>query len=53
MPTLDGAFAERLAKRLVTESEVDRRRLEVLAWLAREGRLEVRIAIAVETREHR
>ena len=45
---LDGAFAERLADRLVTESEVDRRRLEVLAWLAREGRLEVRIAIAVD-----
>ena len=46
--TLDGAFAGRLAERLVTESEVDRRRLEVLAWLAREGRLEVRIAIAVD-----
>ena len=46
--TLDGAFAERLAGRLVTDSEVDRRRLEVLAWLAREGRLEVRIAIAVD-----
>lgn len=46
--TLDGVFAERLADRLVTESEVDRRRLEVLAWLAREGRLEVRIAIAVD-----
>ena len=46
--TLDGAFAERLAERLVTDSEVDRRRLEVLAWLAREGRLEVRIAIAVD-----
>jgi superfamily II DNA or RNA helicase len=46
--TLDGAFAERLAERLVTDSEVDRRRLEILAWLAREGRLEVRIAIAVD-----
>lgn len=46
--TLDGAFAERLAERLVTESDVDRRRLGVLAWLAREGRLEVRIAIAVD-----
>ena len=45
---LDGAFAERLADRLVTEGEIDRRRLEVLAWLAREGRLEVRIAIAVD-----
>jgi superfamily II DNA or RNA helicase len=48
--TLDGAFAKRLADRLITESEVDRRRLEVLAWLAREGRLEVRIAIAVDDR---
>lgn len=46
--TLDGAFAQRLAERLLTDSEVDRRRLEVLAWLAREGRLEVRIAIAVD-----
>ena len=46
--TLDGAFAERLAERLVTDSEVDRRRLEVLAWLAREGRLEARIAIAID-----
>ncbi|KWW97715.1 hypothetical protein TH66_19615 [Carbonactinospora thermoautotrophica] len=46
--SLDGAFAERLAQRLVTDNEVDRRRLEVLAWLAKEGRLEVRIAIAVD-----
>lgn len=46
--TLDGAFATRLAERLITDSEVDLRRLEVLAWLAREGRLEVRIAVAVD-----
>jgi hypothetical protein len=46
--TLDGAFAERLANGLTTESDVARRRLEVLAWLARTGRLEVRIAIAVD-----
>ncbi len=46
--TLDGAFAGRLAERLLTDSDVDRRRLEVLAWLAREGRLEVRIAVAVD-----
>jgi hypothetical protein len=46
--TLDGAFAERLADHLLTDNEVDRRRLEVLAWLAREGRLEVRIAIAID-----
>lgn len=46
--TLDGAFADTLAQRLVTDNEVDRRRLEVLAWLAREGRLQVRIAVAVD-----
>lgn len=46
--TLDGAFADTLAHRLVTDNEVDRRRLEVLAWLAREGRLQVRIAVAVD-----
>lgn len=45
---LDGVFAERLAEGLVTNSEVDSRRLEVLAWLAREGRLEVRVAIAID-----
>ncbi|MFE0551897.1 helicase-related protein [Streptomyces pilosus] len=42
------AFAKKLADALVTDSEVDRRRLEVLAWLAREGRLEVRIAIPID-----
>ncbi|MFE1433053.1 helicase-related protein [Streptomyces griseoaurantiacus] len=41
------AFAKKLADALVTDSEVDRRRLEVLAWLAKEGRLDVRIAIPV------
>jgi hypothetical protein len=46
--SLDGVFAERLAQRLASDDDVDRRRLEVLAWLAREGRLEVRIAIAVD-----
>ena len=46
--TLDGAFAERLAERLATDDDIERRRLEVLAWLAREGQLEVRIAIAVD-----
>lgn len=46
--SLDGDFAARLADRLVTETEVDKRRLEVLAWLAREGRLKVRIAVAVD-----
>ncbi|MER6849214.1 helicase-related protein [Streptomyces flaveolus] len=42
------AFAKKLADALVTESEVDRRRLEVLAWLAKVGRLDVRIAIPVD-----
>jgi hypothetical protein len=46
---LDGAFAIRLAERLVTSDEVDRRRLEVLAWLIRENRLEVRIVIAIDS----
>jgi hypothetical protein len=47
-PTLDGAFAERLAGRLATDNDVDQRRLAVLAWLARESRLEVRIAIPID-----
>ena len=47
--SLDGAFAAQLASRLATADEVAQRRLEVLAWLAREGRLEVRVAIAVDS----
>lgn len=47
--SLDGEFATRLAQQLVTADEVARRRLEVLAWLARERRLEVRIALAVDS----
>lgn len=43
-------FAERLRKELVPEDEIARRRLEVLGWLAREGRLHVRVAIAVDER---
>jgi hypothetical protein len=46
--SLDGAFAQRLADRLVTDNEVDQKRLQVLAWLAQEHRLEVRIAIAMD-----
>ncbi len=46
--TLDGAFAAKLASQLVPADEIAARRLEVLAWLAREGRLHVRIAIAVD-----
>jgi superfamily II DNA or RNA helicase len=41
-------FAARLAHELVPEDEIARRRLEVLAWLVRDGRLEVRVAIAVD-----
>ncbi len=46
--SLEGVFAQRLAERLVTDREVDQKRLQVLAWLAQEHRLEVRIAIAVD-----
>lgn len=46
--TLDGDFARRLTDRLLTDSDVDGRRLEVLAWLAAHDRLEVRVAIAVD-----
>jgi hypothetical protein len=41
-------FAERLATELVPEDEIARRRLEVLAWLLQEKRLEIRVAIAVD-----
>lgn len=43
----NGPLAERLAAGLVTSDDVDRQRIEVLAWLIREGRLTVRIAVAV------
>jgi hypothetical protein len=46
--SLDGPFAQRLADCLVTDSDVNQNRLEVLAWLAQQGRLEVRIAIAID-----
>jgi len=46
--TLDGAFADKLASQLVAPDEIAARRLEVLAWLARQGRLHVRIAIAID-----
>jgi hypothetical protein len=46
--TLDGAFAAKLASQLVAPDEIAARRLEVLAWLAREGRLDARIAIALD-----
>ncbi len=40
------SLAKRLAAELVADDELARRRLEVLAFLARERRLEVRIALA-------
>ena len=46
--SLDGPFAQKLADKLVTDNEVDENRLQVLAWLAQQGRVEVRIAIAVD-----
>jgi Helicase conserved C-terminal domain/SNF2-related domain len=46
--TLDGVFAAKLASQLVAPDEIAARRLEVLAWLAREGRLDARIAIALD-----
>jgi len=41
-------LAARLARSLATADDLERRRLEVLAWLARERRLEVRVAVAVD-----
>ncbi len=42
------ALAERLASELVPEDELAQGRLAVLSWLAREGRLVVRVAIALD-----
>lgn len=41
-------LAERLASALVPEDEISQQRLAVLSWLAREGRLVVRVAIALD-----
>ena len=38
-------LADRLAKALITRSDIERDHLSVLAWLMREGRLETRIII--------
>jgi hypothetical protein len=46
--TITDALAQRMAAGLVTSNEVDRRRMEVLAWLIKEKRLEVKIAIAID-----
>lgn len=44
----DGPLAYRLAASLVTSDEIDRRRIEVLAWLVKAGRLTVKIAVAID-----
>ena len=41
-------LSKRLASELVPEDEIARRRLEVLAWLAKEGRLRIKVAVAVD-----
>ncbi len=46
--TLDGPLAQRLVQGLATTSDIDRRRIEVLAWLVRQGRLQVRVAVPVD-----
>jgi superfamily II DNA or RNA helicase len=46
--SLGGALAERLADRLATEDDLVTARLQVLAWMARAGRLQVRIAVPVD-----
>ena len=45
---IPGALAERLASELVPAAEIERGRLAVLSWLAREGRLVARVAVAVD-----
>ena len=44
-PTL----AARLAEGLAGADEIAQRRLEVLAWLVKEGRLEIKVAVAVDS----
>lgn len=41
-------LAQRLATELITEDELATQRLAVLAWLVREKRLQIRVAIAVD-----
>jgi superfamily II DNA or RNA helicase len=41
-------FAAKLAAGLVPSDEIAQRRLEVLAWLVKEKRLEIKVAIAVD-----
>ena len=46
--TIPPDLAARLASALVTDDDVDRRRLAVLAWLVRQERLEIKVAVAVD-----
>jgi superfamily II DNA or RNA helicase len=54
LPALVGAteipesLAARLAYELVAPDEIAARRFEVLAWLVREGRLEVKVAVPID-----
>lgn len=45
---IPAALAIRLASELVAPDEIAQRRLEVLAWLARQGRLQVKVAVPVD-----
>ncbi|HEV7566078.1 MAG TPA: helicase-related protein [Microbacteriaceae bacterium] len=42
------SLAERLASEIVPADEIDRSRLAVLSWLVREGRLIVKVAVAID-----
>jgi hypothetical protein len=50
--TIPPDLAARLASALVTDDDVDRRRLAVLAWLVRQERLEIKVAVAVDEHGH-
>ena len=43
---LDAVLAERLAAAAVSSDDVERERLKVVAWMVREGRLEMRVGVA-------
>lgn len=42
-------LAARLAAALATEDDLIRRRLEVLAWLVQQGRVQIKVAVAVDS----
>lgn len=42
-------LSERLRSELIPQDEFAQRRLEVLGWLAKEGRLSIRVAVAVDS----